>query len=377
MYFSPRDVRDRSHINTHGGLNIRKFKRLQSLILVVPWNYLTYERSQKMKPVSWGVLGVARHYQLRCALPMMHAKGVRMRAVASRDANRAAAAASTYHVETSYGSYDALLADRDVEAVYIPLPNDQHLPWIQRAADAGKHILCEKPLALNTDQVEEAINYTRAKGVLLMEAFMYRFHPQWLRAKELMLIQEIGKIRAIQSSFFYNNADPTNIRNRPEMGGGGLMDIGCYAVSVARYLTGMEPLRVMGLFDRDPSFKIDRLCSAMLEFPNGVHATFSVGTQTFSSQQVTAFGAGGTVSIPLPFNAFPDTSLSIEVTNGVRHRTISFDPTDQYQRQFEAFSYAIRHGEAAPTPIEDALANQRTLDALLRSEKSQRWEEVT
>jgi predicted dehydrogenase len=323
-----------------------------------------------MDPVQWGVLGVSGHYRLRCSVPALRADGMKMRAIASRSADRAAQAAIELGIPESYGSYEELLADRSIEAVYIPLPNHMHLEWIKRAADAGKHILCEKPLGLNAGEVEEAIAHTREQGVLLMEAFMYRLHPQWVRARELIHIGEIGDPIAVQSHFFYNNVDPDNIRNIPEVGGGGMMDIGCYAVSSARFLLGREPHAVMGMVDTDPSFGIDRLSSGLLDFGDGVHATFTVGTQTFGAQSVQIFGSGGFLRVELPFNAYPDVRLNVQVTTAIGSRTISTGPADQYQLQFEEFSRAVRGHRAVPIPIEDARANQSVLDALFKSAAS-------
>lgn len=327
-----------------------------------------------MQPVQWGVIGVSGHYRLRCSAPLQRSETVKMRGIASRSVDRAQAAAAEFGMSVGYGSYEELLADREIEAVYIPLPNHMHLEWIKKAADAGKHILCEKPLGLNAAEVEEAIAYTNKKGVLLMEAFMYRLHPQWLTAKELISIGEIGSVTTVQSHFFYDNRDPNNIRNRPEAGGGSILDIGCYAVSSARFLTGKEPVQVMSLIDWDEQFGTDRLASGILDFGDGVQSTFTVGTQTYAQQKVQAFGTGGTVRVELPFNAYPDVPLSVHVETGVGHRTVNHPPQDQYQIQFEKFSEAVRRGGPVPTPIEDALGNQRVLDALFRSGKNRSWE---
>jgi len=229
-----------------------------------------------MKPVRWGILGVSGHYRLRCSDPLRKLEEVSLHGIASRDAERAREAARELGIEKSYGSYEELLQDREIEAVYIPLPNHLHLPWIKACADAGKHVLCEKPLGLDARETAEAIAYTREKGVLLMEAFMYRFHPQWIRARELVRIGEIGEVTSIQSSFFYRNRDPDNIRNRKEAGGGGILDIGCYTVSSARFLTDREPRRVTALVQWDPDFKTDRLASALLDFGNLLGQSFSI-----------------------------------------------------------------------------------------------------
>lgn len=298
-----------------------------------------------------------------------------MAAIASRDRSRAQAAAKEYGMAAAYGSYDELLADKSIDAVYIPLPNHMHLEWIKKSADAGKHILCEKPMGLSATEVEEAIDYTRKKGVLLMEAFMYRLHPQWVRARELVSIGEFGPVTSIQSHFFYNNRDPKNIRNQVDAGGGAIRDIGCYAVSSARFLLDREPKRVTSLLQYDPDFGTDRLGSVILDF-GGVQASCIVGTQTWSHQKVDLFGSGGTLRVELPFNAYPDVPLSLTLETGIGHRVVETGPADQYQIEFEAFSDAIRGDRELPIPPEDALANQKVLDAIFESGTSGSWQAI-
>jgi predicted dehydrogenase len=329
-----------------------------------------------MEAVKWGVLGASGHFRKKVALPALAAAGVELYALASRDEERARRTAEALGIERSYGSYEELLADGNVEAVYIPLPNHLHLEWIEKAADAGKHVLCEKPLGLDAGQVERAIAHCDKRGVLLMEAFMYRFHPQWRYARDLVRTGNIGAIRAVQSTFFYNNPDPTNIRNIYDAGGGALYDIGCYAVSTARFLTGGEPERVVSAVERHPDWETDTLTSAILDF-GGVHATFTVGTLTFADQHVTALGSGGAVSVEIPFNTYPDVPVHVEVRDSIGRRRVAFEPFDHYGGELEAFSRAVRDGaQSPPTPPADALANQRVLDALFASAKSGTWERV-
>ncbi len=328
-----------------------------------------------MKPIRWGVLGVGVHYRQRVSVPLRDSAIVEVAAIASRDIERAQKAARESAIPTAYGSYQALIDDDSIEAVYIPLPNHLHGEWIRKAADAGKHIICEKPLALSADEVQDLIEYTGSRNVRMMEAFMYRFHPQWQRARDIVRIGELGTITSVQSTFFYRNTDPDNIRNRRETGGGALFDIGCYTVSSARFLLGAEPSRVISLVQRDPAFGTDRLSSAILDF-GSAQAQFVVGTQTYGSQTVSVYGTGGMLLVELPFNAFPDVPLQIQVRNGVGARTITTEPVDQYALQFEAFSRAIREDAPIPTPPTDALNNQKVLDALFRSEKSGVWESV-
>jgi predicted dehydrogenase len=329
-----------------------------------------------MKPVVWGVLSVSGHYRLRVHDPVRKSGLMEVRAIASRSAEKAAAAALGLGIPVSYGSYEELLADRSIEAVYIPLPNNLHAEWVKKAADAGKHILCEKPFAMDAGQAAEAVRYARSKGVLLMEAFMYRFHPLWQRAREIVRTGEIGAVNAIHTVFTYSNADPKNIRNIPETGGGGIPDIGCYAVSSTRFLLGREPTRVLSLVHRDPIFETDILSSAVLDF--GVtRALFTVSTQSFPAQRVDVFGSSGSLSLPQCFNIFPDVPAQLHVTTGLGLRTVVLPAVDQYGLLFEEFSKAVRSGGPVPFPPEDAVSNMKVLDAIFRSEKSGSWEKVT
>jgi predicted dehydrogenase len=328
-----------------------------------------------MKPVVWGVLSVSDHYRLRVHTFMMKSSLVQMRGIASRSREKAATAGRELGIPRTYGSYEELLADKEIEAVYIPLPNHLHAEWVMKAADAGKHVLCEKPFAMDAAEAEKAIQYAERKGVLVMEAFMYRFHPQWKRARELVRAGEIGELHSVHTLFSYMLTDPKNIRNILADGGGGIPDIGCYAVSNARYLIGREPTRVVSLVHRDPNLKTDILSSGILDFGKA-RSVFTVGTQTQNWQRVEAIGSGGQLTILLPFNPYPDLPMQLSVTGALGTRTIYTPAVDQYVEMFEAFSRAIREGGKAPTPSQDAIDNMKVLDALFRSEKSGTWEKV-
>jgi len=328
-----------------------------------------------VKPVVMGILGVADHYHRRVRIPVGELAEVRMKGVASRNLKRAESAAAAWKLEKGYGSYDELLADDEIEAVYIPLPNHMHGEWIKRCADAGKHVLCEKPLELNHDLAADAVAYAESKEILLMEAFMYRFHPQWIRAKELIEIGEIDTPRAVHTIFSYDLKDPTNIRNIPKYGGGAILDIGCYAVSSARFLLDREPSRAISLLDRHPEFGTDVLVSGMLDF-GSARSVFTVSTTIAPQQTVTVFGTGGSLTMNVPFNAYPDVPLSVTVETGVGTREVMCGPSDQYAEMFKAFALAVRNGGPAPTPPADALANMKVLDALFRSAESDGWETV-
>jgi len=333
------------------------------------------KKERTMKPVVWGILSVSVHYSLRVHTFLARSPMVQLRAIASRDKKRAEGAARELGIPKACGSYEELLADKEIEAVYIPLPNHLHAEWVKKAADAGKHVICEKPFAMNAKEAEQAIAHARSKGVLVMEAFMYRFHPQWRRAREIVKAGEIGDVHVVSTLFTYMLKDPTNIRNILSAGGGGIPDIGCYAVSSARFLVGREPLRVISLVHRDPEMKTDILSSGILDFGT-TRSMFTVGTQTHPWQRVDVLGSGGELSVILPFNAYPDTPLQVSVSTGLGTREVYSQPTDQYVQMFEAFSRAIREGGKEPTPPEDAISNMKVLDALFRSEKSGAWEKV-
>jgi len=300
---------------------------------------------------------------------------IQIAAIASRSEEKAKQVAEKFDIPLGYGSYEALLADKNIQAVYIPMPNHMHAEWIQKAADAGKHILCEKPIALNAKEAQESIDYARGKGVKVMEAFMYRFHPQWQQVKELIAMQEIGKVLAVHCFFGFNNTDPNNIRNIKKAGGGAILDIGCYAVSSSRFVVGSEPKRVISLIQRDAEFDTDVLTSGILDF-GMARATFTVSTQVFPYQRVVVYGSGGNITVEIPFNAYADVELLVTVTNSVGTREIWLPPQDQYILEFEAFAEAILKDKPVPTPPEDAINNMKVLDALFRSEQSENWENV-
>ncbi|MGO8694682.1 MAG: Gfo/Idh/MocA family protein [Rectinemataceae bacterium] len=332
-----------------------------------------------MEPVRWGVLSVSGHYALRIHAPLSRLPEATIAAIASRDEERAKAGAARFGIARSYASYEALLADPKVEAVYIPLPNHLHAEWAMRALDAGKHVLCEKPMALDATQAAGMAKRAKERGLLLMEAFMYRFHPQWVRVKEILATGEIGRIHTIHETFTYDNRDPANIRNQKEKGGGAVYDIGCYTVSVARWVAALEPERVVSLVHRDEGFGTDILSSGVLDFGKagqGLRACFTVATQAFPIQRVDIVGDGGIISLPLSFNAYPDVPVALEVTTSLGTRKVETGPVDQYAAMFAAFSRAVRSGGPAPTPIEDGIANMATMDALFRSERSGGWEAV-
>ena len=331
-----------------------------------------------MRKVKWGVLGVAKIAVEKVIPAMQQGEASHIAAIASRDSGRARAAADRLGIERAFGSYEDLLADAEIEAVYNPLPNELHVPWTLRALTAGKHVLCEKPIGLDAAEARSLIEARSRSGKLVAEAFMVRYHPQWRRAKELVGAGAIGEPRAIQTFFSYRLLDPENVRNIPP-GGGALYDIGCYAILSARYIFGAEPTRVIATIDRDPNFRTDRSVGATLEFPGGRHSTFTLGTQKSPHQRVTIVGETGRIEIMIPFNAPPDRPTEIAIDTGADlfgggRRIERFPVCDQYTLQGDAFSRAILNGTPLEYPIEDAILNMRVIDALFRSEKSGRWE---
>jgi predicted dehydrogenase len=328
--------------------------------------------------VRWGVLGAARIALEKVIPAMERGRFSTVLAIASRDRAKARQAARRLGVERAYGSYEELLADPDVEAVYNPLPNHLHVPWSVRAMEAGKHVLCEKPVALDRKEAALLLAARRRTGKLIQEAFMVRAHPQWLGARELVREGAIGELRAIQGFFSYTNRDPRDVRNIPEIGGGGLLDIGCYPVTLSRFLFEAEPRRVLGLIERDPDLGIDRLSSAILDFQRG-QATFTVSTQLVPYQRMHILGTAGRLEVEIPFNAPRDRPSRIFLDDGSDLRgkgirKIAFATCDQFTIQGDIFSRAILDGGPAPVPIEDAVHNMAVLDAIFRSARTGRWE---
>ena len=331
-----------------------------------------------MRKVKWGVIGVAKIATEKVIPAMQRGEVSEIAAIASRDLRRAQAAADELGIPRAYGSYEGLLADPEIEAIYNPLPNEEHVPWTLNALAAGKHVLCEKPVALDAEEARQLIDARNRAGKLVAEAFMVRFHPQWRRARELARDGTIGEAQAIQTFFTYRLLDPDNVRNRPP-GGGGLYDIGCYAILTARFIFGAEPTRVVATVDWDPKFKTDRLASALLEFPGGRQLAFTIGTQSSAHQRVTIMGDKGRIEVMIPFNAPPERPAEIAIDTGADligggRRVEQFPVCDQYTLQGDAFSRAIVGGSPLEFPIEDAIANMAVIDALFRSAKSGSWE---
>ena len=333
--------------------------------------------------VRWGVLSTAKIGWEKVIPAMQKSAWCDMQAIASRNLASAQSWAGKLRIPKAYCSYEALLADPEIEAIYNPLPNDMHVEWTLAAARAGKHVLCEKPFAMTAKEAE-ALREVAGSGpgqVHIMEAFMVRFHPQWLRARELVRSGALGDLQSVQVFFSYTNQDGSNIRNKPENGGGALYDIGCYAVVAGRFLFGAEPLRVMSLVERDPQFNTDRLSSALLDFGQGRRLDFTVSTQSTPYQRVQAVGTKARLEIEIPFNAPPGTETRIFIDDGKviggRAAVVETLPAcDQYTLQGDAFSRGVRGEIPLPYGLDDALCNMRVLDALFTSAKTGNWQAV-
>lgn len=328
-------------------------------------------------PLRWGVLSTAKIARVHVVPALQAAPGHEVVAVGSRDLDRATAWADDLGVATAHDSYEALLADADVDVVYNPLPNHLHVDWSIAALEAGKHVLCEKPLGLDTADAQRLVDAAAAHPDLVcMEAFMYRFHPQWIATRDAVRSGRIGELRSIQTWFSYFNDDPENVRNKPEWGGGALLDIGCYPISQARWLFGGPPVRVSALIERDPRYGTDRLTSAMLDFGEGRSATFTVATQLHGHQRAQIQGTTGRIEVDIPVNAPADRATAVTVVSGGDTDVTLHGPADQYGLQGDAMARAIAGDRDAATPLADAIENMRVIDAVFASAESGGWVDV-
>ena len=332
-----------------------------------------------MKPVNWGVISTASYGRERIVPAMMKGKNLTVSAISSREAATARKAADELGIEKAYGSYQEILDDAEIEAVYIPLPNHLHVEWSTKAAEAGKHVLCEKPLAMNAAEAETLVAVQERTGMLIQEAFMVLTHPQFLRARELVAQGRIGELRAVHCFLTWTIPDPGNYRMFPEFGGGILYDGGCYAVTTSRSLFGAEPSRVVMLVDPDPAHGVDRTISAVLDFPNG-QASFVASQALVYYQRLQILGTQGRIDIEIPFDSTGEKPCKLFLSDSTFDEGIvvteTVPPVDQYTVQAELFSEAIRNGTAQALPLENSIANMRAIDALFRSAESGGWEAV-
>jgi predicted dehydrogenase len=330
------------------------------------------------KKLRWGVLSTA-NIGLRKVVPaMQRGQFTEVVAIASRDLKKARDASDSLGIPTVYGSYEELLADSNIDAIYNPLPNQLHVPWTIKAAEAGKHVLCEKPFSLTVAEVESLLAVRAQTGVKIGEAFMIRSAPQWLRVRELLDQGRVGELRSVVSFFSYFNVDPANIRNQVETGGGALMDIGCYCIHASRFAFRQEPSRVVARIEHDPKMKTDRLTSAILDFPSG-QSIFTCSTQLVPYQRVHFLGTRGRIEIEIPFNAPVDRPTRIFIDDGgdLDGKTVTvetFPTSDQYTLQGDAFSRAVLENTEVPVPLEEGIKNMAVIEAVFRSADSGRWE---
>jgi len=331
--------------------------------------------SQKLR---WGALSTAAIGVKKVLPAMQQGRFSSVVAIASRDPAKARTAAAALGIPTAYGSYEELLADPAVDAVYNPLPNHLHVPWTIKAAEAGKHVLCEKPISTTVAEARTLLEVRERTGVKIGEAFMVRCTPQWLRLRELLNEGRIGELRSVLGFFSYFNTDPANIRNQVECGGGALLDIGCYLTLASRFAFASEPARVIACIDRDPRMRTDRLTSAILDFPSG-HSVFTCSTQLVYGQRLYFLGTRGRIEMEIPVSAPFDrpTRLLIDTGSdlfGGGLTAETFPIYNHYTLQGDAFSKAVLEGTLVPVPLEDAIRNMAVIEALFDSARSGKWE---
>jgi predicted dehydrogenase len=328
------------------------------------------------RKTNWGILSTAKIGTKQVIPAMQQGKYTDIKAIASRNAERAAEEAENLGIGKSYGSYEELLSDPEIDAIYNPLPNHLHVEWSIKAMEAGKHVLCEKPVALTKEDVERLIQVRDKTGMKIGEAFMVRSHPQWLKARELAQDGTLGEVKAIQGFFSYYNEDADNIRNKAEYGGGSLWDIGCYPINTSRFIFGEEPVRVMALLETDPRFSVDRLGSAILQYPSG-QAVFTSATQLSPYQRMSIYGTKKHLEVEIPFNAPTDRKTKLYLSDTLwgmeEQETINIEICNQYTLQGDNFSRAILENREVPVPLEDSLANTKVILALFESAKTNQW----
>ena len=329
-----------------------------------------------MKKVRWGILSTAKIGIEKVVPAMQASEYCEMSAIASRDKTQAEMAAIRLNIPKSYGTYEELLADPEIDAIYIPLPNHLHIPWTIKALEAGKHVLCEKPIGLSSAEAqglsEKAKEFPHLK---VMEAFMYRFHPQWLFVKKLIDDSRIGDVRTIQAFFSYFNNDPENIRNKKDTGGGGLMDIGCYCISQSRFILNQEPARVFGILEYDEKMGIDRMASAIMDFGNAT-STFTCSTQLAPFQNFRVFGTKGLIDVEIPVNIPPNRATHVWLELNGKREEFVIDPQNQYTLQGDIFSKSILDNTPVITPLQDAINNMKVIEAINESNLKGSWIEV-
>lgn len=326
------------------------------------------------KKVRWGILSTAKIGTVKVIPAIQNSQRNVVLAIASRNLENAGNTAEKLNINKFYGSYEELVSDPEIDAIYNPLPNNLHVEWTIKAMEAGKHVLCEKPIGIDAADAELLQEATRRFPKLkVMEAFMYRFHPQWQKVQSLVTEGAIGEVKSVHTHFSYYNVDPKNIRNRPEVHGGALMDIGCYCISFPRFIYQDEPVSVVGIMELDPDMGTDRQTSGILKFKDGKTASFTCSTQLMPFQRANIVGTDGQIIIEIPVNASPTEVSKIEMITKTKTETMLFEPVDQYSLQADAFSKSILEDLPVPTPLSDAIGNMKVIDAIVSSAKSNKW----
>jgi len=333
------------------------------------------------KPLNWGIISTAKIGRVHVIPAMQNCDAINVMAIASRNLEQASNVAAELAIPKAYGSYQDMFADPEIDVVYNPLPNHLHVPITIEAMEAGKHVLCEKPISLTAEQATTLVDVSSRTGKIVEEAFMVRHNPQWLRVVELVKSGAIGTLRAIQGVFSYYNDDPGNIRNMAEIGGGGIFDIGCYLITTSRMVTEEEPSKVAAIIDFDPTLKTDRLASALMVFPSGVQMTWVCSTQLVARQRMTFLGTSGRIDVEVPFNAPNDRPCRIFIDDGSDHfgsglKTETFPIADQYTLQGEALCRTIRDDGPVTVSLENSIANMRVIDAVFKAGKTGQWVDV-
>jgi len=333
------------------------------------------------KVLNWGILSSAKIARVHVIPALQKSTSLKVTAIASRSEGAAQEIAKSLNISSAYGSYEQLIGDPNIDVIYNPLPNHLHVPLTIAALQAGKHVLCEKPLALTASEAQQLLAASQQSGKLVEEAFMVRSNPQWQWVREQINNQRIGKLCAIQGAFSYFNNDANNIRNQADIGGGGIYDIGCYLINTSRFVTGEEPCRIAAVIDRDPDMKTDRLASAIMVFPSGVQMTWLCSTQLAAYQRVSLLGSTGRIEVQIPFNAPNDSENLVSIDDGsdisgASLQRQSFPVSDQYQLQADNFCAAI-HGERPQlNPLDDSIANLKVIDAIFSAAKTGQWVEL-
>lgn len=317
-----------------------------------------------MQKIRIGVLSTAKIGVQKVIPAMQQADQCEVTGIASRNLKRAQATADKLSIPKAYGSYEDLLADSEIDAVYIPLPNHMHVPWSIKSLEAGKHVLCEKPIGMDAEEARTLLSVSKEyPGQKISEAFMYRQHPRWKRTLELVQSGAIGELKAIHSFFSYYNDDPENYRNSADMGGGGLMDIGCYSISLSRLLFDREPVSVHGELEYDPEFNTDRLASGLLRFEGGT-SVFTCATQCYKDQYVKVFGTKGKIEMDWPFNPDFTKTQRLQIVIDDEETIEEFAPVDHFTLQAEAFAKSILEDKPVPVSLEDSIKNMKVIDAM-------------